>query len=360
MLYESDPGTRICDCEGLRDDLDLARRSVPQLADQLNDGSRSVAERLSLALDSFCANPPSHIIFERARYIGKHAEALEFLTQLLERRPPQTTVVLSSREGLPVRLTRFAAPHEIVVLRAADLAFDLDEQRSLLAPFITDASALARIARVSEGWPIALFLLQRFAREGRLEKLLEHLGDVAFGELHDYLVDEVLSIYDSRTLQALFACAAMPHATDADVRDVFPEALSGDALAEFAKESPFLRRDRDGRYRVHPLVAAAVLEHQEERRRLLVAQLALAREAEGDYLRATELQIASGECDGAASALARYDVLSLARPPERYLRLLRRFDASQLSRYPHLFGIHALMRLFRDPPQVLLDELESM
>ncbi len=360
MLYGDDVDTRICDCEGLRDDLDLARRVVPGLDNQLNDGSRSVAERLELALESFCADPPNRIVFERARFIGRHPEALGFLTQLLERRPPETVVVLSSREPLPLRLTRFAAPHEIVVLRAADLAFDLEEQRALLAPFVTDASALARIARVSEGWPIALFLLQRFAREGRLEKLLDQLGDIAFGELHDYLVDEVLSIYDARTVQALFACAAMPHATDADVRDAFPEALSGDALADFAKESPFLRRDGDGRYRVHPLVAAAVLEHQEERKRLLVSQLALAREAEGDYLRATELQIANGECDAAATALAQYNVLAMARPPQRYLHLLRRFDAGQLARYPHLFGIHGLLRLFRDAPQVLLDEAESM
>ncbi|MBV8636940.1 MAG: hypothetical protein JO322_02580 [Candidatus Eremiobacteraeota bacterium] len=359
-LFGADPGTRVCDCDGLRDDLDLARRLIPEIDDHLSDGSRSVAERVAFALDYISENPSERIVFDRARFIGERPESLEFLMRILERRPAGTTVVLSARETVPLRLTRFAAPHEIVVLRAADLAFDRDEQRALFAPYVTDAAALERISRISEGWPIAVFLLQRFAREERLDKLLHRLDDVAFGELHDYLVDEVLSLYDSPTLHALFACAAMPHATDADVRDAFPEALSGNALAEFAKESPFLRRDAEGRYRVHPLVAAAVLEHQEERKRLVVAQLSLSREAEGDYLRATELYIANRDCDAAAAALARFDVLPMARPPQRYLRLLKRFNPSQILRYPHLFGVHALMRMFREPPQALFDEAESL
>ncbi len=359
-MYGSDPATRLCDCDGLRDDLDLARRLIPEIHDQLSDGGHSVAERIALALDYLATNPPERIVFDRARFISLHPEALELLTQLLEHRPAGTTIVLAAREALPLRLTRFAAPHEIVVLRAADLAFDRDEQRTLFAPYVSDGAALERIARISEGWPIAVFLLQRFAREGRLEKLLHRLDDVAFGELHDYLVDEVLSLCDSPTLHALFACAAMPHATDADVRDAFPDALNGNALADFAKESPFLRRDSEGRYRVHPLVAAAVLEHQEERKRLLVAQLALAREAEGDYVRATELYIANRDCDAAASALARYDIFSGPRLPQRYMRLLTRFDSSQIIRFPQLFGIHGLLRIFREPPQALFDEAESL
>ena len=360
LLYGDDPRTRICDCDGVRDDLDLARRLVPEIKDELSDGSRTVAERLSLALDRLFASPPERLVLDRARFIGGSPEALEFLAHLFERRTASMTIVLSSREALPLRLTRFAAPHEIVVLRAADLAFDRDEQRELLAPYVTDPAALERIARVSEGWPIALFLLQRFAREGRLEKLFARLNDVAFGELHDYLADEVLAMFDSATLQALFACAAMPFATDADVRDVFPDARSGDALAEFAKESPFLHRDADARYSVHPLIAAAVLEHQEERKRLLVEQLAIAREADGDYVRAAELHIANGQWDIAAAALAQYNVLILARLPERYARLLKMFAPSQLLRFPELYGLHALMRLFREPPEALFDEAEAV
>ncbi len=140
----------------------------------------------------------------------------------------------------------------------------------------------------------------------------------------------------------------------------FPNALNGTALAEFARESPFLRRDAEGRYRVHPLAAAAVLAHQHERQRLLVAQLARAREGDGDYLRAAELYVANRDFDAAARALARYDVLPMARPPQRYLDLLNGFTPSQLIRYPQLFGVHALMRLFRDSPQALLDEAESL
>jgi DNA-binding SARP family transcriptional activator len=359
QIYGADPGARVCDCEGLRDELDFARRLVPGLESMLTDGSLTVAERLSKTLEHFRAHPPSVQIFERARFIGHHPPSTEFFIRLLEARPKSCAIVVASREPLPVRLTRFAAPHELLVLRADDLAFDRDEIRSLFVPYVADQRILDRIAAASRGWPIAVFLFQRFARERRMDALLDRLDHVAFRELHDYLTEEVLASFDPPAMQALFACAALPNATDADVRDAFPDALSGEALAAFAKESPFLVRSADARYDVHPLIATLLLEHQEERRALVIEQLALQREAQGDYVRSAELYLTIGKTSEAAAALARHDSVSELRPSPRFLRLLERFDPSSLQQYPHLWGFSVFTRLFKEDPEVLRDELET-
>ena len=131
--------------------------------------------------------------------------------------PPERSVVICTREPLRTHLTRFAAPHEIVALRAADLAFDAAEVREIFSPDALDTETVEGVLFASRGWPIAVLLLRRFVAEGRFATLLHRLGDPAFEELHDYLVDEVLASLGERLSAAVFACAAIPHATPADV-----------------------------------------------------------------------------------------------------------------------------------------------
>ncbi|MEI4878570.1 hypothetical protein, partial [Klebsiella pneumoniae] len=78
---------------------------------------------LAFALEHFSRQRYRTVVFDRARFIGRHASSAEFYSRLLEHRPPGSRIVIASREPLPLRLTRFAPPHEIIVLHANDLAF---------------------------------------------------------------------------------------------------------------------------------------------------------------------------------------------------------------------------------------------
>jgi ATP/maltotriose-dependent transcriptional regulator MalT len=147
----------------------------------LGDGGTSVAERVNLALEAW-KTPVSGatFVFENAEHIARNASAREFFARLLTHRPEGRNIVICSRESLRVHLTRFAPPHEILTLRAEDLAFDRSELAMLFRSQATDPVLLSRIMQLSQGWPIAVFLLKRFANEGRIETLLESLVDVAF------------------------------------------------------------------------------------------------------------------------------------------------------------------------------------
>jgi DNA-binding SARP family transcriptional activator len=374
QYLREDARVGVCDCTGVRDDLDLARRFVPALADalperataltqcelMLGDGGTSVAERVGLAVEAW-KEPvePCTIVFENAEHLIGSPSARDLFTRLLAQRPHARRAFVCSREPLHVHLIRFASPHEVVVLRPADLAFDRDEVRAIFSGDLDDAT-LDRIVTVSQGWPIAILLVKRFAAEGRLEALLDRLGDVAFGELHDYLVDEVLSSMDGRTVEALFAVAAIPRATPSEVAAAVGDPDAATILSDLQKESPFLVRFPDGSLAVHPLLGSLLLEHREEKRAALLAALGQTYEQSHQFVRAAELHLARGDRAGAAASLGRHEVLADPTPSMEYARVLASLDASLVRRYPRLWGVTALLRMFCAGSEQMLDDAQSL
>jgi DNA-binding SARP family transcriptional activator len=367
-------GGVLCDCAGVRDSLDLARRVIPALAAQrpareadlaqrelmLGDDATGIGERAELALHAWREPDDGCVVFESAEALSAAPDAREFFERLLEARPQGRTVVISTREPLRLHLTRYAVPHEIITLRAADLAFDTDDIRAIFAPFVTNDASIERIARVSEGWPVAVFLLKRFAGEGRIEALLERLDDVAFNELHGYLADEVLGALDSRLRAALFACAAIPQPSGDDLCAALDDPRIGEDFAEFAKDSPFVEQADDGAFILHPLLASLLLGGAAERRDALLVHVAAAHETRRDFQRAAELHMARGDQQSAARALGSLEVVSQPAPSMRYARVLSSLDRALVVRYPRLWGVTALMRIFSVDSAALLDESETV
>jgi DNA-binding SARP family transcriptional activator len=356
-------GAATCDAAGLLDDLDLARRLLRALAPQRPQRTASLNQRelINAAVEAWDAPASDTIfVFENAEHICRDAGAREFLARLLAQRGERRAVVICSRENLRVHVTRFAAPHEILTLRADDLAFTRSELANVFETHAAQPGFLSRITQLSQGWPIAVFLLKRFANEGRLEMLLESLGHVAFEELHDYLADQVLALLDPSLVNALFACACIPRADDADLSAAVSDEAIGRDLAQFARESPFLSRTADGAFVLHPLLASVLVEHRQEERNELLVRTALAHERRGAYERAAELYMARGDPAGAAHALAQHEVMRDNTPSKPYARVLSSLDRSLVQRYPRLWAVTVLLRLFSVDTEELLDEAQAL
>ena len=364
----------VCDCRDIRDDLDLARRLIPAIAAtspdreqtlrqrelMLGDGSTTVAMRVNLALEAWREPANDTIVFENAEALAGCPPARDFFARLLAWRPPGRTIVICSREGLRMHLTRFAAPHEILALHAQDLAFDANEMQELFAMHFDDAQSIDRIMAVSQGWPIAVLLLKRFASEGRLHSLLDRLNDVAFEELHDYLVDEVLASAGENLKNAFFAIACIPRAAVADLRAVGVDRATIHEVEEFAKASAFIRRHRDGSLTVHPLLESLLLEEYEEQRDGLLRNLAAHYEQERDFERAAELHLARGDQLAAAQALGQHEVMRDRSPSMQYARVLASLDHELTQRFPRLWSVTALLRMYCASTEKLLDEAQSL
>lgn len=375
QLLEDAGPFAVCDCRGVGSDVDLARRVVPALADEnperspnlsqsetmLGDAHATAADRIGVALAAWRVRTrPSAFVFENAEDALADPGAREFLARLLANRPDGRTIIICSRESLRMHFSRFASPHQILTLRAADLAFSLDEIAAIFTRTGAVDAAVERVAAVSFGWPIAVLLLARFAHEGRLDALLDKLDDVAYEELHEYLADQVLGDASEGVVDGLLTCGAIPHATERDVRLALGDSGAVDAFLAFQKTSPFVWRDAEGRFAVHPLVAQTLLERHPFRVEALLAPAAAAYETAGEYQRAAEIQLARNDQIAAAEALENVEVIEDEVPPIAYTRVLASLDRTVVMRYPRLWSVSALMRTFTVDSHLLLEEVEAI
>ena len=363
QLIRADERVVPCNCADVRDDLDLARRLLDALSgehDALGDGGLSVAERLNLALAKWREPGGGTVVFENAEHFAEVPIAREFFARLFANRPEQRKIIVCTRQPFRISLTRFAPPHEILVLRARDLAFDNAETSALFAQYTQDETSIRRIEAISGGWPIAVLLLRRFAGEGRIATLLDRLDDVAFQELHDYIQDEVVNNLDGGLRRALFVCATIPNATANDLRSAGITDTAIDELTEVAKQSPFVSHNAEAIFTVHPLVAALLREGQADRRAELLHALGTLYEHEHDFPRAAELLLAAGDAPNAARVLAEHEFLRDHSPRDEYLRVLSELDRVLVQRHPRLWAMTALARLWIAKTETLLDEAETL
>ncbi|MHB8198457.1 MAG: BTAD domain-containing putative transcriptional regulator [Vulcanimicrobiaceae bacterium] len=364
----------VCDCGGVRDALDVARRLIPTLALeqperepalaqrelQLADGAVGEHERLRLALEAWRAPGAGTVLaFDHVEAFEGVASAREFFIKLLAQTPPSRTVVICSRVPLRLHLTRVVPPHALLVLRADDLTFDADEVRRMLDLYPLRPGTIERVTALSEGWPTAVRLFARFAQEGRLETLLDHFGHIAFDELHDYLMDAVLVSLDAAQRDALLAAACIPEPTVRDVALALGNPQSAAIVRELARSSPFVALDSRDRLRVHPLLAAVLVEHRAERCDALLLRCAQEREAQREFIRSAQLYVAAREQQSAAATLGRHEFTGDALDME-YARVLASLDQQLVKQHPRLWSMTALLRLFSVDTAELLEEAESV
>lgn len=374
QLLAGYPARGVCDCRGLESDVELARRLLPALADEnperslnlsqtetiIGDGHGSAAERLDVALAAWRVHgPPSAFVFENAEDAIREPGACDFLARLLAARPAGRTVAICSREPLRVHLSRFASPHQILTLRAGDLAFGPAEIGAIFAPTGAGPEAIERVAAISGGWPIAVLLLARFAHEGRLEALLDRLDDVAYEELQEYLTDQVLGQAPPAVTDGLLVCATIPQAGERDLRLAIGES-GYEQFAQFQKTSPFVSRDAGGAFTVHPLVASTLTERHPERVSALLQPAVAVYETAGEFQRAAEIHLAQGDQRAAARALEQVEVIEDAAPPLAYARVLASLDRAVVMRHPRLWAVTAMLRTFSVDSRAMLEEAEAI
>jgi len=355
-------GGAFVDGDRIGGELDLARRILdacpPEAAavaqTMLSDGGAPLAERLEAALRAWRAAPARCVVFDRAEHIFNHPGARDFLARVLSSGAGGQTAILCSREPLrSFPVARHALPHELVVFRAADLAFDLDDVRRLYAGAVEDEALLERVHRISQGWPVAVLLLLRFAEEGRLSELVDDPGNAAFRELHDYLSSEVLVQFDDPLRRAIFTCASLGDAYVEDFAGFDEHAL------ERLTSTGFVSRDGE-RLRVHPFLSALILRGKDDERLRALRELASAHRTHGRAERAAEVYLQLGDQYAAADTLGTIEVIGDRAPSARYQAVLARLDPGSLLRFPRLWGVHTLTRLFCEDASAMLDESETV
>ena len=271
------------------------------------------------------------VVVDSAECLAAVPGGLERLRRLLDEHGAHRRFVVASRVEMPVGAGRGVAPHDVLTLRAGDLAFTAAEIREVLAGSAVDEALLQRVVAVSLGWPIAVFLLARLAREGRLAEALADFSLPLFDELFEYMQRETLATWTADERAGIAAAVAIPHATVGEIADAVGEGPAS-AVDAFASRNG-LSVSVDGRFAVPEIAAAAV-------RRFLRPELERARDAalrgavaSGARLRAAQIRFADGDYDGAVAEMEAlgvppadpapspsYTALAKALPPAALLR----------------------------------------
>ena len=258
-----------------------------------------------------------------------------------------------------MHLSRFAPPHQILSLRASDLAFSADEMAAIFRPTGASAESVERVASISAGWPIAVLLLARFAHEGRLDPLLDKLDDVAYEELHEYLADQVLGDASAAVTDGLLAASAIPQASERDLQLALGDDAAFDAFCRVhqdvavrhARRRRHVRRAPAGRVDAARAAPGA-------RRRAARADRRSVRERRGIPARRGDppgpRRPARGRRRARAHRGDRRRSVHRVRARAGVARPCRRAAASRL------WSVTALARTFSVDSRVLHDEVESM
>jgi LuxR family maltose regulon positive regulatory protein len=160
--------------EGGQDDLEVV---VTTLVNELSVR----ADDVTLVLDDY--------------HLADTREVSTSVAFLLDHRPPQLHVVISTREDPALPLPRLRVRGELVEIRAADLRFTADEAGSYLNTVHElglSSGDVAALETRTEGW-VAALQLAALSLHGRADSaafISSFAGDDRF--VVDYLVDEVL------------------------------------------------------------------------------------------------------------------------------------------------------------------------
>jgi ATP/maltotriose-dependent transcriptional regulator MalT len=212
--------------------------------DELLNGVAAYRAPLTIVLDDL------HVLHEES--------TLQSFEYVVERLPPGARLVATTRVDPPIRLGRLRAKGALGELRAADLAFTLDEARQLLVAHqgidLADDD-LERLVARSEGWPAGLYLAALWLRDHPDPRtgVQDFTGD--HRHVADYLSAEVIDALDADTRSFLLRTSVLGRFSGRLCDAVVGTTGSEDLLARLAQSNLFLV-PLDGRgewYRYHHL-----------------------------------------------------------------------------------------------------------
>ncbi|MDE2483473.1 MAG: hypothetical protein KGN02_14955 [bacterium] len=281
-----------------------------------------------------------------------HAELLDCATiaelaPLLDRDlgPP---LLLASRQ--PIALERHVPPHRMLTLGSEDLRFTRDEIALVLHRGDHDAAHVGAIERLTRGWPMLVFFLERLAREGALDLASNAFrSHASMRELFAFLQRHLYDGLDGAQHDALVLAAAVRDFSICDL-DLFEGAVEfAQAFADLEDRSLLVHRA--GLWDVSPMVRMLVHDREPHESRRLVRKLARAHARAGNDARAVELFLDGDDVEDAIEIAERACAAGTTDTPE-WSAAIARLPFQELCRHRSLWWIvqPALFHFAHDHP----------
>ena len=289
------------------------------------------------------------LMLDEIEHISSHA-SVDALSWLAERMPAALQLVVSGRSAATLPLARLAARDQLLTIGATDLALDLEQVRAVgssLGLELTEDEA-SEIIRITEGWPIAIYLSLRSGREAGTAVVPRPQGPAPL--IAGFLRSEILDPLE-------------PDAQDWMLRSSVLDTMSGslcDAALETSGSAARLRAmeasnllvagiDDGTSYRYHPLLREFLRDQLDLRQPgeagAIMRRAAAWCESNGAVDQAAEYAHATGDLDAVAPLVARAVwPLTWAGRVATIDRWVRWFDRDDMRvRYPSIAVLAGFM-----------------
>ena len=293
--------------------------------------------------------------------------SLSSIEYAIERLPAGTRLIATTRADPPIRLGRLRGRGALQEIRSSDLAFTVEEARSLLVELEgidLDETALNQLVDRTEGWPAGLYLAALWLRglHDPQSRVQEFAGD--HRHVADYLTGEVLDTLDPDERQFLLRTSVFGRFTAPLCDAVLGRDDSQTVLAEIQRRNLFLvSLDARGEwFRYHHLFADLLqleLDHTEpDRTATLRGQAAAWFREQGLPVDAAREAAAAGDEETVAELLMEYHVWMVRSGREG--TLLRWVDWLSERSSTRASGVAGCCRDRRRPDQAIGDQTAAL
>jgi LuxR family transcriptional regulator, maltose regulon positive regulatory protein len=231
---------------------------------QLDGGHDLLADAITSLINELSVRPDDVTLVLDDYHLADTPDVATALSFLIDHRPPQLHLIISTRADPALPLPRLRARGELVEIRASDLRFTTDEAETYLNTvhdLRLSASDVEALESRTEGWVAALQLaaLSLHGHDDSAAFIATFAGDDRF--VVDYLVDEVLDQQPADLRRFLLDTSILDRLSGA-LCDAVTEASGGRGFLETLERRNLLLIPLDDQrrwYRYHHLFADVLL-----------------------------------------------------------------------------------------------------
>ena len=201
------------------------------------------------------------VVLDDVQLVGDSPPVFELIDRLLRYLPPRVTLIVASREPVPLTMRKLQAQGSVAVVEARDLRFTEDEVARLF-PHRFDGAKLPRhlardIVECTEGWAAGLeifFQILPGVAEIQIASTLERFRE-AGTSWFDYFTEEVVSQQSPELQDFLLRTSVLPRLEPKLCDRLLGRRDSQKRLAELCRRNLFTfpADDCKGIYRYHHL-----------------------------------------------------------------------------------------------------------
>jgi ATP/maltotriose-dependent transcriptional regulator MalT/DNA-binding SARP family transcriptional activator len=193
----------------------------------------AVSNEMSTQVTDFCL-----VVLDDFHLVGEAQGIVSFVEALIENLPEQVRFIAASRSVYGVPTVALYLHEELLTLGVKELRFRAEELQALVRQnyrMTLPADQAVQLAKLTDGWVVALLLALRALADGEMPRLEGHTD-----QLYAFLADEVLARQPQRLQEFLLATSILDEFNEDACNWILNTENSGALILELSERNLFM------------------------------------------------------------------------------------------------------------------------